>query len=223
MQLIKQFTNNAILSKQGFNYFSSMIQVKEYGLPDLLLLHEEHEPETFRTWIPDKSYIVLGQSNKAENSIHIEAVQQDQIGIIKRPSGGEAVIITPKTLIISAFLISQKMENPSKYFLLFNKRIIRALESLNVENLKYRGISDIAIGEKKILGSSIYRKTKKVLYHAVLNICEESSLMERYLKHPAKEPDYRKGRKHSDFVSSLHEASFLVSHQDVIQALANES
>jgi lipoate-protein ligase A len=33
-------------------------------------------------------------------------------------------------------------------------------------------------------------------------------MMEKYLKHPTKEPDYRKGRSHKDFVSSLKESGY---------------
>jgi len=47
-----------------------------------------------------------------------------------------------------------------------------------------------------------------LLYHAVLNLGEPASTFERYLKHPSKEPDYRKGRSHSDFVTSLKEKGY---------------
>ena len=39
---------------------------------------------------------------------------------------------------------------------------------------------------------------------------EEVNLIERYLKHPKREPDYRKGRSHLAFVSSLHRELYSV-------------
>ena len=181
------------------------IQVNEYDLPDISILDDENWPDyKFFTWSPERVYLILGQSNKTEKSLIIENVIKDSIKVYKRPSGGESVILTPNTLVISTLIKSEKLENPAKYFETANKKIIEILSSLGINNLKQKGISDIAIGEKKILGSSIYRKTNNVFYHAVLNISEETDLMEKYLAHPGKEPDYRLGRKHEDFVTSIH-------------------
>jgi lipoate-protein ligase A len=63
------------------------------------------------------------------------------------------------------------------------------LKGAGVKNLAMRGISDIAIDGKKILGSSIYRSKDALLYHAVLNFGEPASTFEKHLKYPSKEPD----------------------------------
>jgi len=63
-----------------------------------------------------------------------------------------------------------------------------------------------------------------LLYHAVLNLGEPASTFERYLKHPSKEPDYRKGRSHSDFVTSLKEKGYANSahHMENMLSLSFE-
>ncbi|MCK7539718.1 MAG: hypothetical protein MZV63_56820 [Marinilabiliales bacterium] len=43
----------------------------------------------------------------------------------------------------------------------------------------------------------------RLVYHAVLNLGEGTDVFERYLRHPRREPDYRQGRLHSEFVTSL--------------------
>ncbi|MFC2114620.1 hypothetical protein ACFLRI_04660 [Bacteroidota bacterium] len=180
-----------------------------YNLPDIAIINDETWPDyKLKTWIPDKTYIILGQSNSIENSIHREHVNEDKVCILKRPSGGEAVILTPKTLVISSRIASEKLENPVIYFNTANRKIIQILEKSGVRQLAQKGISDIAIGDKKIVGSSIYRKNNLVFFHAVLNVAEDTLLMERYLSHPKKEPDYRMGRNHSQFVTSLLQAGY---------------
>ena len=39
------------------------------------------------------------------------------------------------------------------------------------------------------MGSSMFTKNKTIFYHGVLNISEDVELIEKYLKHPSKEPN----------------------------------
>ena len=146
-------------------------------------------------------------------------IEHDNIKVYKRPSGGEAVVLTPKTIVISAVSIYQNLTSPREFFKLYNNRIIDGLNSLGIKELYYKGISDISIKEKKILGSSIYRTKDKIFYQAVLNISQEADLFERYLKHPKKEPDYRKGRNHNDFVTSIYAEGYIIDPISIIQKL----
>jgi lipoate-protein ligase A len=140
--------------------------------------------------------------------------------MLKRSSGGQTVILTPQTVVISVRLISHRLENPQVYFKQINSLIINTLKNIGIKNLDQKGISDITIGEKKILGSSIYRKKSMVFYHAVLNIAEPISSISRYLKHPTREPDYRAGRSHEEFVTSIREAGYPFTPEQVRQALS---
>ena len=195
-----------------------MVEVLAYDLPDSRLIDPLAEEPDWFFWVPDKVYLVLGQSNRASRSLITDRVIADEIPVLKRPSGGESVILSPKTLVISVRLISEKLENPKVYFKQVNGAIIQGLQNIGIKDVGYRGISDITIGNKKILGSSIYRKKNIVFYHAVLNIAEDISLIGKYLQHPSKEPDYRKGRDHGDFVTSIHEAGYSID----VEALTEE-
>jgi lipoate-protein ligase A len=200
-----------------------MLNISEYYLPDIKLL--ESETKRFMMWIPDKSYIVLGASNKAEDALILENVRTDNISVLKRPSGGQTVMLTPNNLIIAVVFSDLKTLKPKDVFNEMNLLIISALEKAGIANLKMSGISDIAILEKKILGSAIYRSKDVLLYHAVLNLGEPATTFEKYLKHPSREPDYRLGRKHSDFVTSLVESGCSKNYnqlKDTIYDVFNE-
>ena len=188
-----------------------MIDVLKYNLPDINLLEDTHPELKFKTWQPDKIYLILGQSNSVNDSLNHEQVEKDKITVYKRPSGGQTVILSPNTLVLSTTVNASKFINPDVYFKTINNLIINVLQNTGISNLHLKGISDIAIGEKKILGSAIYRNHHKVFYHAVLNVAERTDLMEKYIKHPQKEPDYRQGRSHSDFVTSLHAEGYQIT------------
>jgi lipoate-protein ligase A len=172
-----------------------------YQLPDVGLI-ESHD-NVVMVWQPVTTCLVLGQSNQIEKSLHVQAVLDDGIPVMKRNSGGETVILSPETLVISMAFDTQDFQNPSQYFRKINTSIIEVLMKVVPVVLEQKGISDISCGDKKILGSSIYRHRSRVLYHAVLNVGLPITLIERYIAHPGKEPDYRKGRSHSEFVTSL--------------------
>lgn len=192
--------------------------VLPYQLPDLDFFSTSTSPGIL-CFVPDRLILILGQSNNAEQSIVTNRASEDHVTIMKRPSGGEAVLLSPRTLVISVVLFEVAPQNPRELFVSVNSVVINALEKLGVRNLHMRGISDVSIGGKKILGSSMYRRNGKILYHAVLNVSEDVSNLMRYLQHPRREPDYRSGRAHDEFVTSLHREGFQVEAAALVSAL----
>jgi len=180
-----------------------------YNLPDQQVLESEKEID-FLVWQPDQRYLVLGRSNEAIKSLIAEAVDTDKVQVLKRPSGGEAVLLSPKMLVIAVKIPLSKVAKAHDVFVIANNIIKEALDEEGVQNITSRGISDICIGEQKILGSAIFKKPDSVFYHAVLNISEDVNLIDRYLQHPKREPDYRKGRNHLAFVSSIHAEGYMI-------------
>ncbi len=185
-----------------------------YNLPDIQVLESDKDYD-FMLWRPDTRYIVLGRANNVESSVFTDMAQKDRVEIIKRPSGGESVILTPSMLVFSAKITMRQHRNPSLIFEQINKNLISSLTILGIKDLHSKGISDISIGDKKIIGSSMYLKDKTLFYHAVLNINEDVRLISRYLKHPLKEPQYRAGRPHKEFVTSLHNEGYRLDYLTV--------
>ncbi len=56
---------------------------------------------------------------------------------------------------------------------------------------------------RKIGGSALYRAKGLLYYSTTLLAAPDVSAMERWLAHPPREPDYRRGRRHADFVGAL--------------------
>jgi lipoate-protein ligase A len=185
-----------------------MFQVREYSLKDISLIGDFSSDYNYLIWIPNETAVVIGRGNDPEKSLFIDRIIEDGLPVYKRPTGGEAVIISPNTLVISIADNRERQMKSQEYFMKYNSEIINALESLGVKGLSRAGISDIALNGKKIMGCSIYRNKKQVFYHAVLNINEEPEILLKYLRYPKKTPDYRSGRNHDEFVTSLRREGY---------------
>lgn len=197
------------------------VQVKPYDLPDAALF--SGRGDGMLVWQPDETVIVLGQSNTPEKSLLIENIVTDNIPVTRRPTGGEAVVLTPAMAAITVAREFGVMTSSKDFFRMVNGTILDVLADLGVKSYGTMGISDITLDSRKILGSSMHRKERRLVYHAVLNISEDPEVLERYLKHPVREPDYRQKRKHSEFVTSLHNEGYNIDYKDFAAILETYS
>ena len=195
------------------------VEVRPYDLPDAALF--SGKGNGMLVWQPAETVIVLGQSNTPEKSLVIDNVVSDGIPVTKRPTGGEAVILTPRMAVITVAREFADMVRSKDFFMEVNRMILDMLAELGVKNYGTRGISDITIGNRKILGSSMHRRENRLVYHAVLNLAEDPSIFERYLTHPSREPDYRLSRPHGEFVTSLEEEGYNIHFQDIAAILTH--
>ncbi len=173
-----------------------------YDLPDIGIMESLAKFDSY-VWQPDGTYIVLGRANSEESSVYSENAIRDNVKIYKRPSGGESVVLTPNMIIFSLKLNILRLSKPRDIFKVINNQLISSFNEVGINNLDSRGISDLSINNKKILGSSMYLKNNILFYHAVLNVKEDISVISKYLRHPKREPDYRAGRDHKEFVTSI--------------------
>jgi lipoate-protein ligase A len=73
------------------------------------------------------------------------------------------------------------------------------------------------------VGGACIHRTRDLLYYSTTLLCVPAvGLMERYLQHPPREPEYRRGRGHADFVGSLLEEPSLEGAVRLEAALAEE-
>ncbi len=202
-----------------FLFVQMFIYKKEYDLPDIDIVHTEKLFD-YTIWQPNDIYVVLGKGDKKEQAVlNAEVTNSAQkIYLMKRPSGGHSVVLTPKTLVISA-VSKNKNITVKQMFIKVNALIIEALNKLGVVNLYENGISDISINDKKILGSSMYKNKDYLFYHAVLNISESPEFISSLLAHPTSEPEYRKKRSHVDFITSVKSSNPDISIQQIRESL----
>jgi lipoate-protein ligase A len=157
----------------------------------------------YRSWEPEKTVIVLGRGNKEEQEVYAHRCQEENIPILRRRGGGGTVVLYPGILVVSLVTHVKHQYQFKNYFRQINDMIIEALEIVGISGLNQQGHSDICIHEKKILGSSMYRSKEILFYTASLMVSNDLHIIDRYLKHPSKEPEYRRGRSHQDFLTTI--------------------
>ena len=89
---------------------------------------------------------------------------------------------------------------PSYKYIL--ERIRTALADL-APDMRCAGTSDLACGGRKFSGNAQQRKRNYLLHHGTLLYAFDVSRLSRYLRSPARQPDYRGGREHADFLMNL--------------------
>ena len=163
--------------------------------------------------------VVLGRSSKIDEDVMVEACADEGIPISRRRGGGGTVVLSPGTVILSIVGRSNLQYHLREHMNAVNLVIIAALVHLGVDSPVIKGISDIALGTKKILGSSLYRCKDLVLYQGSLLVNPDLTLINRYLKQPRKQPEYRGERPHEGFVTSLHNEGYDMPLDEIVDAL----
>jgi lipoate---protein ligase len=183
------------------------------------ILQETSPP--IKVWEPQSQCIVLGNSQKPAIEIDLDYWHQHPIPIYKRRGGGGCVVLYPGTLCVAVKLNKRQIQSVTEYFNDVNHGIMAFLKhTLGLESSD-AGISDLAVCNKKILGCSLYLSKHYALYLASLLVSHDLSPVFKYLQHPSKEPSYRAGRPHSDFVTSLNILGCNTSAQKLVTPLTD--
>ena len=138
---------------------------------------------------------------------------EDGVPIHKRRGGGGTVILAPGVVVTIVVGERKNGESALGIFNRIHNAMIALLENEGIHSIEKKGISDLAIKNRKVLGSSLYMGLSPFYYYyqSSLLVSADISLMNRYLEHPPKEPDYRKGRGHETFCTTLQQQGISIS------------
>jgi lipoate-protein ligase A len=158
-------------------------------------------------FIPEETMVVLGSGNDPQTEVNLEACSLRSIQVLRRYGGGGTVVLYPGCVVVSTGCWVKDPFKNNFYFKLLNDAVKDALAAkwTSLSGLSQAGISDIVMGEKKVAGTSMFRSRNYLLYQASILVGLDRTLVNSVLRHPTKEPDYRKGRSHADFLTSLME------------------
>ena len=198
------------------------MEILTYKFDDSLIesVRTKRKPETaiYRLGEP---IVVLGRGSKVKAEIEVEAILADGIPVYRRYGGGCSVVIDPGNIVISAALPVRGFGKNRLYFGLLSGWQAEGLSRLGYKGIEPQGISDLAVSGRKISGSCIYNGLDFLYYSSTLLVEPDLELMEKYLKHPPREPEYRQGRKHSDFIAGLMEFRGDIDTAELLERLRN--
>lgn len=156
--------------------------------------------------------------------------KREIIQIARRSSGGGTVYQDHSWNLNFSFFINLKkypefLPIPKSYEILSGFPI-RAFQNQNIEVI-LAGKSDLSmkIGDSilKISGNSQFRKRDCLVHHGTLILSQK--LIEKVsslLLHPPSEPEYRKGRSHEAFITSLPEVFSISKFQTDLVGILSE-
>ena len=177
-------------------------------------------PPLLRVLPANEVVVVLPRSRSPQREVYLEVCERDGVPVIVRPSGGGAVVLSPGVVTVSVLAPSaQSGLAPEPHFARMSDVVIAALAACGVTCVTRRGVSDLCLGERKVAGAALRLWGGRVLYQISLLVEADLALIDRYLPMPSREPDYRRRRPHSEFVTSLRRAGFAASVEAVAGAL----
>jgi len=168
---------------------------------------------------PDRVQVVLGRGSRPEQELFAEACRADGVDVLRRRGGGCAVVLDPGNLVVAVCLRAPGIGENRRWFERINRRLLDTLADLGAPGIEAAGISDLALGDRKVAGCSLHRSRASLYYAASLLVEPRIELMTRYLRQPPREPDYRRGRAHADFVAGLAECFGGLSSDDLLAGL----
>lgn len=156
--------------------------------------------ETLRFWECTDPVVVLGRSGRLPDQVHVDACEADRVPVVRRSSGGGAVVLAAGCLNYS--LVFRLDQRPEWRDVRLSVRQILGVLARELA-ADFREPSDLAVQDRKISGCAQRRTAHTLLHHGTLLYAFDSRLAERYLREPERQPSYRRGRSHTAFLGNL--------------------
>ncbi len=175
--------------------------------------------EMLRIWESREPFVVLGRSSQVAREVNLARCRQRGIRVLRRTSGGAAVVVAPGSLMYAVVLSYER--RPALHSLDLAHRFVlettlRALGPL-LPGASHQGICDLVLNNRKISGNSVRCKQRSFLYHGTLLYGMDLGLVEQLLQMPPRQPEYRANRPHESFVTNV-ELDVAVLRQALIAA-----
>ena len=174
---------------------------------DLAMLEPAVAKPVARTWACTETAVVLGASRDLAAEVDEAECAARDIAVLRRASGGGTVVIGPGTLQYAlAFSHDAGTEPPSI------DAIKRRCSGLVRDALAASGVvaaiasdasGDLHVGSRKVAGVALRRRRDATLLHGTLLVDADLGLIATLLRHPAREPAWRRGRPHLAFLANL--------------------
>jgi lipoate-protein ligase A len=171
------------------------------------LCDEQNGAEILRCWEPAEPFVVLGYANRVASEADLSVCDALGIPILRRCSGGGTVLQAPGCLNYSLILRIpdsgplQTIAGTNRFILEKHRAVLQSLLQGEVE---VRGHTDMVLGGLKFSGNAQRRKRHALIFHGTFLLQADLKLIGKALRMPSKEPDYRRGRSHLDFLTNLN-------------------
>ena len=171
----------------------------------LLEADEGRSSEALRVWEFDQHVVVAGRATRVNDEIDRPYCQRRGIPILRRCSGGAAVLGGPGCLMYSLILCLEgraglmKIDVAHQYVM---QRVLHAVGQ-QLPAVLLQGTCDLTWKSRKCSGNSLRIARRHLLYHGTVLYDFDLPLIAKCLKEPPRQPDYRQARDHESFITNV--------------------
>lgn len=171
--------------------------------------------EFLRLWESAQPMVVVGRSSHVEKEVDVAFCRREAIPILRRSSGGAAIVAGPGCLMYAVVLshaVQTELRDITRAHAFVMKQLTRAIGPLvaGAGTITCAGTSDLVLdtgsdvaSARKFSGNSLRMKRTHLLYHGTLLYDFDLAIIEKCLRTPPRQPEYRRGRGHGEFVMNL--------------------
>lgn len=164
------------------------------------------DAEVLRFWESPVPFAVVGYAGRVAQEVNVAACARRGVPILRRCSGGGAVVQGPGCLSY-ALVLRIEAHGPTRSISTTNRFVLErnaaALSAASGRAVRVAGQTDLAVGDVKVSGNSQRRRRRFLLFHGTFLLNADLDLVAELLPMPPRAPDYRRGRAHRDFIANL--------------------
>jgi lipoate-protein ligase A len=181
----------------------------------------DDDHEVLRIWESPVPMVVAGRSSRVAAEIDVARCNELGISIIRRSSGGAAIVAGPGCLmygVVLSYNLRPELRDITRVHQFVLDRLRNSLNA-SMRQVSRAGTSDLILADdrqRKFSGNSLRVKRSYCLYHGTLLYDFDLRLISTCLKTAPRQPEYRAARQHDDFVMNLP-----LSRKQLIAALSD--
>jgi lipoate-protein ligase A len=162
--------------------------------------------EVLRFWESPGVFVVIGRGNQARTEVNLASCAEAQVPVLRRCSGGGAVVQGPGCLNYALVLDTAwcsalaTVAGTNRHVLAIHAGCVSELLPGRVE---VAGVTDLTWNGRKFSGNAQRRRRRFTLFHGTFLLAFDLAWIERLLPLPSRSPAYRAGRGHNDFLVNI--------------------
>ncbi len=169
-------------------------------------------------WVCRDAAVAIGLAQDPERETDAGALEQDGVALVRRASGGGAVLLYPGVLCWESWAAADSVRrlldggepDIRRSYEALSRPARSGLERLGVKTV-FAGVCDLSVPMpdgtlRKIAGMAQLRRRQRILVHGSILAAADVSILSNYVRFPADVPEYRRGRSHRDFCVTAAEA-----------------
>lgn len=161
--------------------------------------------ETLRLWHFDRPVVVIGRGSKISEEVDLAYCLSHDIPVLRRCSGGASVVAGPGCLMYTVVLscrLRPELRQIDQAHHWVMTRLIAGITGQR-DDVQWQGTCDLTWRDRKFSGNSLRVARNHILYHGTILYAADLAQIARCLNTPPRQPEYRGGRPHADFITNL--------------------